>query len=213
MSKIQRIYENIKANNQNLQDEVHLFFNLMLRSDFEEITESRFTSIFIIKLFYAFIRGAHLNSIFSEIRNLEKPYEGYIRMKPPTQFKKEPLKGLWHKHFEQIGMRSMALNMRSQINLDPNFSKEFSEIYNNEYISLNEKVKQLGYLSTTKQYLNRIDNGMLTGEWIIYHIHNNKNFYLNVCKHNDGDLIIANEIKEISLFEFPDFKDELPIFK
>nr|EKV2936742.1 hypothetical protein [Acinetobacter baumannii] len=54
MGKVEKIYENIKTQNENLQEEVHLFFHLLMASDFEEITESRFTSVFIIKMFYAF---------------------------------------------------------------------------------------------------------------------------------------------------------------
>ncbi|HGW4397470.1 MULTISPECIES: hypothetical protein [Acinetobacter calcoaceticus/baumannii complex] len=213
MSRVEKIYENIKANNDHLQDEVHLFFHLVMNSDFEEITESRFTSVFLIKMFYAFFRGANIDIILSEMRNLENPDINYKRMKPPTLFKYMPLKGLWHKHFEQIGLSSMSLNIKSQINSNPNFYKDFIDIYNDPNLTLNEKVSKLAYLSSSKQYLDRIENGKLTGEWIIYHIHNHKNYYLNIGKHNDGDSVLAEEIRAIALLEFPQFRGEIPLFE
>ncbi|MDT1873086.1 hypothetical protein FPK84_30720, partial [Acinetobacter baumannii] len=77
----------------------------------------------------------------------------------PTLFKYMPLKGLWHKHFEQIGLSSMSLNIKSQINSNPNFYKDFIDIYNDPNLTLNEKVSKLAYLSSSKQYLDRIENG------------------------------------------------------
>ena len=91
-----------------------------MNSDFEEITESRFTSVFLIKCSMHSL-GANIDMILSEMRNLENPDINYKRMKPPTLFKYMPLKGLWHKHFEQIGLSSMSLNIKSQINSNPNF--------------------------------------------------------------------------------------------
>ncbi|MDH2663755.1 hypothetical protein [Acinetobacter baumannii] len=213
MGKVEKIYENIKTQNENLQEEVHLFFHLLMASDFEEITESRFTSVFIIKMFYAFFRGANLDMILCEIKNLEKLDLNYKRMKPATQFKKKPLKNLWHKHFEQIGLSSMSLNIKSQINSNPNFYKDFINIYNDPNLTLNEKASKLAYFSSSKQYLDRIENGKLTGEWIIYHVHNQKNYYLNIGKHNDGDSVLAEEIRAIALLEFPQFRGEIPLFE
>ncbi|MEG8240848.1 hypothetical protein MKR66_11135 [Acinetobacter baumannii] len=57
-----------------------------------------------------------------------------------------------------------------------------------------------------KQYIDRINDGKLTGEWIIYHHCNGKNYYLNVGNHSDGDDALAQEIREIALFEFPFLK-------
>lgn len=213
MGKIDNIYESIKLNNNDLQDNVHFFFNLLLMSDFEQITESRFTTVFIIKMLYAFINGAHIDSIVNEIEELEKPSLKYRRMKSETQFTKLPLVGLWHKHYEQIGISSMAINIKHQINSSKTFFKDFFEIYNNLEITENEKVRQLGYLSSGQQYLDRIENGKLTGEWIIYHTYEGKNYYLSVGKHTDGDDVLAREIRDIALFEFPFFKDSLPIFE
>ncbi|WP_407506722.1 hypothetical protein [Acinetobacter baumannii] len=71
----------------------------------------------------------------------------------------------------------------------------------------------MAYFSSSKQYLDRIENGKLTGEWIIYHVHNQKNYYLNIAKHNDGDAVLAEEIREIALFEFPQFRGEIPLFE
>ncbi|MBO1280958.1 hypothetical protein [Acinetobacter nosocomialis] len=212
MGRVEKIYENIKANNEHLQDEVHLFFHLLMSSDFEEITESRFTSVFLLKMFYAFLKGANLDMILCEIRNLENPDVNYKRMKPATQYKHIPLKGLWHKHFEQVGVRSMALNIKSQIKSNNGFFKEFSDICNDPNLPIIDKASKLAFLSSGKQYLEKIKSGGLTGEWIIYHVHNNKNYYLNVGKHSDGDEILAEEIRNITLIEFPQFKDEIPLF-
>ena len=213
MSKILTIYENIKQRNQQIQNEVHLFFNLLLMSDLEELTESRFTTGFILKMLYAFLNNAHIESIIDEIRNLEKLNSNYKRMKPPTQFGREPLAGLWHKHYEQVGISSMALNIKRQMSASESFDKEFSDIFYDQNISQKEKIAKLAYLGSGRQYLDRIAASQLTGEWIIYHIHNGKNYYLNISAHRDGDEIIAQEIKDIALLEFPFFEGDLPIFK
>ena len=51
MGKIEKIYEDLKTNNENLPQEVHFFFNWLLMSNLEIITESRFTTVFIIRMF------------------------------------------------------------------------------------------------------------------------------------------------------------------
>ena len=68
MGKIEKIYENLKLIMKTCRKRF-IFFNWLLMSNLEIITESRFTTVFIIKMLYAFMCGAHLDSIINEIRN------------------------------------------------------------------------------------------------------------------------------------------------
>ena len=69
MSKISKIYENIIEENEHIDDKLHFFFNLLLTTELEEITESRFTTVFILKMFHAFLHGANIDIIIEEIKN------------------------------------------------------------------------------------------------------------------------------------------------
>ena len=214
MSKISKIYENIIEENEHIDDKLHFFFNLLLTTELEEITESRFTTVFILKMFHAFLHGANIDIIIEEIKNLEKLDKNYRRTKPATEFNGNHLKGLWHKHYENNSLRDMALNIGTQLKFSKTFNKEALAIFNNSSLSAQEKVSKLSYLASGKQYLERIDGGRLTGDWIIYHIHDGKNYYLNINtgKHVGKDEILAREIRDITLFEFPFIKGDLPIF-
>lgn len=214
MSKISKIYENIIEENKHIDDKLHFFFNLLLTTELEEITESRFTTVFIMKMFHAFLHGANIDIIIKEIKNLEKPDKNYRRTKPATQFNGSHLKGLWHKHYEKVSLIDMAFNISQQLKFSKTFDKEVFAIINNSGLSEREKVSKLSYLASGKQYLERIDEERLTGDWIVYHIHDGKNYYLNINigKHTGNDEILAREIKGITLFEFPFIKGDLPIF-
>jgi hypothetical protein len=214
MSKISKIYENIIEKNENLDDKLHLFFNLLLISGLEEVAESRFTTVFIMKMFHAFIKGANIDRIIYEIKNLEDPNENHSRTKPETQFTGTHLQGLWHKHYENAGLKDMAINISEQLKHSKTFDIEAFEIIKNINLSDQQKASMLGYLAFGKQYLDRIKDGRLTGDWIVYHIHKGKNYYLNINigNHTGDDENIAREIKGATVYEFPFLKGDLPIF-
>lgn len=210
MSRILKTYQNVQRACPNMPREAHLFFNRLLESDLEKRVESRFTSTFIIRLVDVLANGADIEALLEAINNLEL---GVVdKMKPPKKFQHEPLKGLWHAHYQEVGLPSMCRNIKNQIKSDKKFKSEFHKILNDQDLSLSKKIDHLAEFSSSTQYKTRVANNLLTGEWIIYHIHNGKNYYLNVCSHSDSDVEIAEEIKEVSLFEFPFFKGSLPIF-
>lgn len=50
-------------------------------------------------------------------------------MKPATKFIKQPLEGLWHKHYEQVGLKSMAMNIKQQMGLNNKQQKIFNNTF------------------------------------------------------------------------------------
>ncbi|MBF7685951.1 hypothetical protein I2F17_08995 [Acinetobacter sp. B10A] len=212
MSKVDRIQNNLEFSDPSEKDKFSLFCGILRNNHFEKIVGERFTLCFIVKLFHAFRLGENINEIVGEIGFLESSNNLGSSTKPPSQFKKNPLQGLWHKHYEPSNIGSMALNIQNQISKNKDFDAEIFEIINNEALSVNDKIQKMAYFSATQQYLDRKNTHSITGEWIIYHKHNNENYYLDIAKHSDGDEVLASYIKH-AVQEFPSFKNDLPIFQ
>jgi hypothetical protein len=76
----------------------------------ETIAPGRYSLLLILQLFGGYAsRRTHPRKVIREIEALEG-IGTPSRFKPPIQNKHPPLKGLWHKHFMQDDMRSLALN-------------------------------------------------------------------------------------------------------
>ena len=94
--------------------------------------------------------------------------------KRPTQFtrKASPLYGFWHKHYFINQEDFLKQNIRNQ---------------RRKYDTLN--------FSPLQAMMLRIAEASVTGEWIIFEKENNKNIYLALAKHNDGDQFIFDRLE------------------
>lgn len=70
----------------------------------EQFNHAKFSKLFINQLVNLFNARGCVDEIVEEIQALEHPESYQSFTKPPTEFSKHPLKGLWHKHFFWVSM-------------------------------------------------------------------------------------------------------------
>jgi hypothetical protein len=139
--------------------------------------------------------------IVAEIKALEGGPQT-VGTKPATEFTKEPLKGLWHKHF--FSAHFVAHNLLNQLAggrlkalvekvLDP---KKHS-------IITAELINEISHEVATGTFEKREAQGKLTGEWIVFAKHGGQNYYLCLSTHNAGDQVIYAQIKSACFHQFP----------
>lgn len=87
------------------------FDALMEATRLEQIAPGRISLLFRLNLFGSFKAG-RINP-FAVTREIEALETGKTTgLKPPIQNKYPPLKGLWHKHYPQSDLRSLAINVQ-----------------------------------------------------------------------------------------------------
>ena len=149
--------------------------------------------------------GTHLSSFSRRFVGGQKdlllshcPVFGEYFTKPEEQFKKEPLKGLWHKHYGSS--RFMGKNLTNHWKLqDKSTSKKFHEMA----LETSKSYGQNGFLPTIDSPIElrrftadlaqnfiaglkeREDSKELTGEWIVFAKHAGSNYYLTVAHHGE----------------------------
>jgi len=175
----------------------------------------RYSALLLIELYAETILMQRMNpaKVLHEIRNLEAGTESG-GTKPATQFKHAPLRGLWHKHYLQDGLRSMAINLDQGLKRHglPWFEqrvREAQEAGEERYLT-EEDVKSITHDAVVGNWLRQIDAGKLTGEWIIYARHEDKNYYLCLGQHDSGDDVLRKKIDDICCQEFPFLASILP---
>ncbi|MEZ2902963.1 hypothetical protein ACBQ24_09490 [Acinetobacter terrestris] len=212
MNKIEEIYQNIKENNQEIDERIHILFQVLKEKEFQEVTDGRFSLLFIMKLIKAMISDDAVIRILNEIEILENKTNQVSSTKPESKFRRGKTRGLWHKHYLPTGLKSIAINLETQ------FEYKYKEIMGeiNQILltdlSDEKKSREISGLVVTKQLSDRFREKRITGEWIIYHVHNNQKYYLDIASHEDNEDIIVSNIRDMVLKEFPEFQNSLPIF-
>lgn len=145
-------------------------------------------------------------SSFEILRSIEELEQSKMSsgIKPATQFKNMPLKGLWHKHYFSaefllnnivLGLGKTGLEKLVNEVMDPKKSSIITQ----------EMIDELARRITHEPVEKRAHDKKLTGEWIIYIRHANKNYYLCCNTHNAGDQFIYDRIVQNCVRDFPDF--------
>lgn len=180
----------------------------------DEATGGRHSILLMLDLFFGATVQGHLNpwKILTEIRSLESP-EIISRTKPPTPFRGPLLGGLWHKHYLEIGISSLAQNLKKGLHIYglPTFEQRVKEAEeaNEERFITETDIAALVHDATTKNYERLASESRLTGEWVIFATHEGKNYYLCLGRHNSGDAHIRKQIEAACFAEFPFLKDIL----
>ncbi|WP_417505053.1 hypothetical protein [Marinomonas gallaica] len=172
----------------------------------------RISELFVLDLYIHELEfGIFPSEITDEIRHLETGnYNSFT--KPPTQFRREPLKGLWHKHY--FSAYFVVQNLENSWGKS-GLNGVLEEVFN----ALSSGATGKDFASTLvnehfeKSLETRSENKKVTGEWIVYAEYQGKNYYLCMGIHNADDQSIYNRIVDNCLREFPFLKSIQPFSK
>lgn len=176
----------------------------------EAAAPSRYSILLVLGLFGG-CKSGRLNpaKVIHEIEVLEGIGTIPSQLKPPSMFNRptSPLKGLWHKHYLEDGLRSMAINLKKGIERDglPLFEqriREAQEAGEERYVSM-EDCKSLADDAVRGNWMRLADAEALTGEWIIYAQYEGANYYLCLGRHDSGDDDLRKQIDAVCCQEFP----------
>jgi len=145
---------------------------------------NRYSILLVLGLFGGYKSG-HLNpaKIIHEIKALEGIGTS-SQLKPASLFKHPPLKGLWHKHYLEDGLRPFAINIQKGL-----------KKYGIPFVEQRIREAQIAGVRLAK-------SEALTGEWIVYAQHEGKNYYLCLGKHDSGDDELRKQIEVVCCQEF-----------
>lgn len=174
------------------------------------ILNERCSSQILLDLFFGMQSfGVRPLTVIDEIKSLEKLK--ISQTKPATPFRGRYLGGLWHKHYMNGDVASLAQNVKSALDeyRIPFFDKRIREAQaaGEKRLVTKEDVPKIVDDVLRNNLARRRSEGKMTGEWVIYAQHESQNFYLCLAKHDDGDEKIREKIERICLWEFPFLKD------
>ncbi|HDM8245867.1 TPA: hypothetical protein P0E24_005067 [Vibrio campbellii] len=158
---------------------------------------------------HAYASDINPESILCELRALENN-DFASKTKPATQFRRLPLKGLWHKHFYTAQfMPQNRLNAHRGGRLESEITRVFNEFDESKFDSKLEAYKAISLeiaLASERLGNEREDENLLTGEWIVFAKHESKNYYFCVAPHHSDEKIYAQVIKSCGM-DFPNLTE------
>ncbi|KPQ23807.1 MAG: hypothetical protein HLUCCA13_11750 [Halomonas sp. HL-48] len=171
---------------------------------------SRLSSYLLVQLASAWKhRTLNTYSITDVIQSLEGVCQ---RGKPPKvkPFKGAALSGLWKVHF--VDSRFFVRNIYNEWGMFHDDSQKFAALCarvakaEEREPSPLEWQRRLPHEFVVGGYENRVKKRKLTGEWLIFGIHEGKNIYLALCQHSRGpteDKEIHEALRGLCGGEFP----------
>lgn len=167
----------------------------------------RYSTLLALQLLGGALSG-HQNpaKIIREIEELEagKP----SRLKPPIQNRHPPLKGLWHKHYMQDGLASMAQNIQKGLTWfkSPLFKQMIrdAEDAGEERFIEPHHVPALVEDIVSGNWQRLAERQALSGEWIVFAQHEGQNYYLTIATHDSAThQHVREQIDQVCCIEFP----------
>lgn len=196
-----------------ISEQISAEFEAILQATrLEHIAPSRISLLFLLSVFGAYKAGRiDPAQVAREIEALEKGET--TGLKPPTQNRHPPLKGLWHKHYMQPGMASLAMNIQHGL-------KQFGIPYLQQKVREAQQAGEERYFTIEDvapmandavhgnwQRLREMER--LTGEWIVFAKHEGRNYYLTLATHDKTTHEHERQqIENICYREFP-FLEEI----
>ncbi|BBO71376.1 hypothetical protein DSCA_53060 [Desulfosarcina alkanivorans] len=176
-------------------------------SGFLGLDLSRISSVFIAQTFQMQAnRVINVIQMLDEVRYLEGIKESSSTKKTEL-FRHPPLKGLRKKHF--LDSQFIPQNMDSHYGFSYGGNKNLDKTIN-ELIQQNksgwiddEFIGELSHRITFGAIEERARIKKLTGEWIVFQIYQNKNYYLTLGSHDEGDERIWERVKDVYDLDFP----------
>ncbi|MBQ4837095.1 hypothetical protein [Pseudoalteromonas luteoviolacea] len=150
----------------------------------DRYANGRFSWFFVLQMFmYHKMFDIEPYMIVDAIKELEGCTEVNL-IKKETQFKRKPLKGLWHKHYfsARFLMKNIVVH-HGQSGIKRLIAKHWdgkSEISDEQ---LSNIIDDFGI----NAFQERSNKGNLTGEWIVFAKYNDENYYLSLGEHSGCD--------------------------
>lgn len=144
--------------------------------------------------------------VIREIQELEAGLSG--QLKAPIQNRHPPLKGLWHKHYMQDGLSSLAMNVQKGLSKYgmPFFEQKIQEAKDagEERFLSPDDVPALVSDIVRGNRERLAEAQAITGEWLVFAKHEGKNYYLCVTTHDKSTHDhLRKQIDEVCCKEFP----------
>ncbi|MEX5383113.1 hypothetical protein WCE10_08505 [Cronobacter muytjensii] len=191
-------------------DKTEEIINTIFSFGIKEEILPRISVLMILQLHASFIsRSENPFVIVDEISCLESnSLRGESRTKPPTMFSRKPyLRGLWHKHYHGSGIDVMARNLQVALKNYglPRLEAEVERVMKSgeERYFTPEDAALVAHEAVIDNWLRRSNEQKITGHWIIYAIHEGKNYYLSLGRHTDDEAEIRRQIDITCLYQFP----------
>ena len=173
----------------------------------ERAVSGRYSFLLLYGLYY-WANSGRLNpaKVMEEIKALEGLRQS-SRTKPASMFERnKPLRGLWHKHYLEDGLPSMAINLRKGLKkfgipLAEKMVEDAQRSGEKRYFS-EKDVPQIAHDAVEGNWKRLMTESALTGQWIIFAQHEGKNYYLCLGHHSDEDQKIRDQIDAICVREF-----------
>lgn len=169
----------------------------------DQYAKGRYSWCFVLDLLlHDRIYGIPPDHVIDEIRVLEGHSGQESATKPASEFRRVPLKGLWHKHY--FSARFVAKNIQNQLG-DNGLSSLIQEMFDTKTTPepTDEMLRELSDRVTFGQLEQRSEACALTGEWVVFAKHQGENFYLCLATHEMGDEKIYEKIKVSCWIQFP----------
>lgn len=173
----------------------------------EKIVPGRYSFLLLLEL-YAGVKSGRQNpkEVIDEIEFLEG-FQKKSGSKQASLFHREPLKGLWHKHYLEDGLASMAMNLSRGVGKYriPWFEKGIADAQSSgeERYVTKEDIPHIVNDAIAGNWERLKKESALTGEWIIFARHKNKNYYLCLGRHKSDPQILRAQIDAFCVQEFP----------
>jgi hypothetical protein len=188
------------------------FEGIVQATRLEQIASGRISLLFLLSFFGAYKAG-RINpfQLAREIEALER--DETTGLKPPIRNLHPPLKGLWHKHYMQPGMASLAMNIQhglKQFGI-PYLAQKVREAQDageERYFTIDD-IAPMANDAVQGNWQRLREAKRLTGEWIIFAKHEGLNYYLTLATHDKTTHEHERQqIENICYREFP-FLEEL----
>lgn len=155
----------------------------------DQIAPRRYSSLLVLDLFGGFKAGTiNPHMVAREIQALEAKKRTGLRLS--SELRHPPLKGLLHKHYMQPGIASLAKNVLRGL-------KEYGIPYMKQKVHEAEASGEKRFFSAndaaaiakdaaSRNFMRLLADDDITGEWIIFAIHDEHNYYLSLGTHDES---------------------------
>jgi hypothetical protein len=185
--------------------------------NWDTLLSGRFSWYLIIQLIEMDIKKIPIQFLVNEIEHLENPDFVKSEFKPAEQYLHNPLRGLKKKHYGSDSWEEFKRNCINPLTHQRG-ERRTGDVIRKHYKKNNSISSTLlnSFIELTfQEMVKKAEQGKLTGEWLVFHEFNGKNYYLAKILHEEtmiDDCDVEKLIRNICIDEFPQFKGSLPLF-